>query len=640
MSAVDAAGRQLTAGVLGHVDHGKTALVGALTGMQTDRLAEERERGLSIVLGYAWLGFEEGNVDLIDVPGHESFIRTMVAGATGIDAALLVVDAAEGVKPQTREHMAIAALLGVERGICVLSKVDRLAPAAREQAMAALRGYTAGTFLAAAPHLAVSAATGEGMAALREALHGELAASAPPAAGAGPFHMPLDRAFSLRGHGTIVTGTVRAGTLRRDDALVLMPAGRRVQIRALQCHGAEVPQAWRGQRLAVNLRGVEQEEVRRGDCLATDGALVVTDRADAELQVLADAPLLPRHGRHLRVLAGTSEHMARLRVLDRDQLAPGASALVQLRFDAPVALADRERFVVRTESPVHTFGGGCVLERRPGAHRRRDPAAIAHLQALASADPSVRWRAMLAAAGEAGIDLAEASLPLRPGDADWPALLEALDAVCLQERVLIGRPALEAMRERIAASLAAFHREEPARRGIQPAALARRCEMDGEGTVFAYLLQDLRVKGAVKIEDALVREATHDPFAALPAAERARLEALEQGIRDAWLQPPEAGEVLARGKADRRLLELLLEHGRVVLITAEDGERKLVWHEAAVAYAERLLRRQFPPPAGFTVSQARKTLGSTRKYVLPLLAHLDARGRTRRRGDQRRFTSL
>ncbi len=628
---------QITVGVTGHVDHGKTALVRALTGMETDRLAEERERGLSIVPGFAWFAQDGVTVDLIDVPGHEDFIRNMVAGASGIDAIVLVVDAREGVMPQTREHLAIASLLGVQRGIAVLARCDRVGDTERAQSLAALRQWLADGPLPQAPLIMTSAETGEGLAALREALLA-LADTEAEVAGPGAFHLPVDRVFSLHGHGTVVTGTIRGGSVQAGDAMVLMPAGRPVQVRGLQSHGQPVDKAGRGARLAVNLRGVDTGQVARGDALAAPGALQATDTIDAALELLPEASGLPRHGGRVRLLAGTAEVIARVRVLDRDQLQAGAAALVQMHLDATLALAAGDRFILRSESPVTTIGGGRVLDCRPGRHRRRDPAVLSHLQALAGGSGDARWRALLEAAGNAGLPVAD-FVAAGTLDADTLARLrDSLDAVLINAEVLIGRATLRDIEAGVMAALAAFHAEAPTRRGLAPAALADRCGLDPTGSITAFVLQDLRIRSELRMQDGLVALAGHDPFAALPAAQRARLVAIESAVRDAWMKPPEPAAVLTGGQSDAALAGLLREHGRLVRMPGEQAGRELLWHGAAIEWAERALRRAYPPPAGFTVSQARQVLDSTRKYVLPLLNWFDARGRTRRKGDLRVFT--
>lgn len=361
--------KHLTVGVAGHIDHGKTALVHALTGTETDRLKEERERGMSIVLGFAHLALPGGEVDLIDVPGHEKFVRTMIAGATGINAALLVVAANERVKPQTVEHVALMGLLGVEHGLVVVSKSD-LVTDEDERALVAdeLGGFLGGTFLRDAPLLFASSVTGEGLAEITATLAG-LLAGAEPAREQLYFTLPVDRAFTITGQGTIVTGTLRRGPVRVGQTVEIWPRGLKAEVRGLEVHGQPVLVAPPGGRTAINLRGVKKDDVAHGNTLATVGALRPTRLMDAELTLLAWADKSVKRGQAVVLHFGTSEATARVYPLGRAEIEAGQTALVQFRLLQDAVVPTGEPFVIRTPSPVNTVGGGRIVDPYPPSTR-------------------------------------------------------------------------------------------------------------------------------------------------------------------------------------------------------------------------------------------------------------------------------
>ena len=365
----------------GHVDHGKTALVKALTGVDTDRLAEERRRGLTIELGFAPLDLPGlGRVSVVDVPGHQQFIPTMLSGCCGLDGVLFTVAADEGPMPQTAEHLNILTLLGAERGVIALTRADLASPDRLAESLARTRALTAGTFLESAPAVPVSAVTGAGLDGLRSALADMLAQAPPPPEGSPRLH--IDRVFSVEGSGTVVTGTLTGGPLRRGDAVQLCPSERTARVRGLQCHGVPAEALPAGTRAAVNLAGVGRDRVRRGDTLAAPGALTVTDRADVALRVLPHAPFPVRTGSQLHLHHGARSLVCRCVLLGRDVLGPGEVGFAQLRFPQPLAAAPGDKFVVRFFSPLATVGGGVLLDADPPGKGRMRPERLARLEAL------------------------------------------------------------------------------------------------------------------------------------------------------------------------------------------------------------------------------------------------------------------
>src|SRR5918997_1668633 len=379
--------RPFVIGTAGHVDHGKSTLVKALTGIDPDRLAEEKARAMTIDLGFAWLTLPSGqSVSVVDVPGHERFIKNMLAGIGGIDAALLVIAADEGPMPQTIEHLAILDLLGVERGVIVLTKVDATDPEWFDLVREEVRERVSTTTLANAPIVPVSALTGEGLATLMETLEAVLA-SAPGQEAVNAQRLPVDRVLSVAGFGTVVTGTLSGGQIAAGDELRLYPHDRRVRVRGLQSHQEKVSRALPGRRTAVNLSGITTEEVQRGDVLAPSGLMTPSQRIDARLRLLPDAPVTLKQNDEVDFFTGAAELPARITLLDRERLDPGESAWVQFRFRASLAVLRNDRFIVRRPSPSETLGGGEVVDPNPPRHRRFRSETIAALATLAAGAP-------------------------------------------------------------------------------------------------------------------------------------------------------------------------------------------------------------------------------------------------------------
>ncbi len=625
--------RRFVLGAIGHVDHGKTALVRALTGMETDRLPEERRRGISIALGFAHARIGDADVDFVDMPGHERFVRTMVSGATGIGAALLVVAANEGVMPQTREHVDIAGLLGVGRAVIAVSKADLATPergaaVGREAAALAVR---AGLMVAAAPVL-VSATSGQGIEALRRAIAEALDAALEPE-DAGFVYLPVDRAFSVAGHGAVVTGTLRRGVLLAGDEIVVVPANLPVRVRGLQVHGARVAAADPGQRVAVNLRGVELSRVGRGTALATPGLLPVSAWLGVELRAVEGGPTLPT-GTRLMLLFGTEEVGARVRLLDRDVLEPGGSALAQVQCAEPVAVPAGERFILRTISPALTVAGGRVLDPQARRERRHSGAVLDRLCLLAASTPAQVVAREVETAGAAGVPLAHLArlAGLSPARA-----AEALQAqrpaplVLGRGRLAVAWPAYEAVLARVPQALKGQQDIHPA--GVSRGQLAALLP-ETSPAVLDEAVAGLVAKGVLRQEGGLVRV----PHAAREA-DRARQDAvaaagLAERLRQGGLAPPDPHEI-APDPASRRLLDRLVREGVAVRALDRVQKREILFHRDAVEAAQRRLAPLLRQTPGLLVKEAGAALGISRKYSVPLLEHLDAIRFTRRIADRR-----
>ncbi|MDH3029193.1 selenocysteine-specific translation elongation factor [Methylobacterium fujisawaense] len=627
--------KTLLVGVIGHVDHGKTALVRALTGVETDRLKEERARGVSIVPGFALLASDRGEIDLVDLPGHERFIRAMISGATGMRAVLLAVDAHEGIKPQTVEHLEIARLIGVRRGVLALTKADLATPETVAARAAEIAAAAARAGIAAGPVIATSTVTGAGLPELSAALSGLLDETEPGRDDGFPY-LPVDRVFSRPGFGTVVTGTLRRGPLAVGDTVEIAPGGRTAVVRGLQIHGRAVERAEPGRRTAVALRGIDLDEVARGQALSPPGLLAPSAWLDVTITAAAGADALAG-GSACRLLFGTTEVEARLRLLDRDALEPGASTQAQLHLGEPVAVPAREPFVLRLDSPSVTVAGGRILDPASRRRRRHDPRVMADLAALAAGHAGEAITVRLGQLGAAGAPLIELARIAGIAPERARQILSEAGARAIGDRY-IGAAAFAALRSGTLAALAHHHRDNPMDHGIALERLARALALPE--TVTGAVLRDLAAAGAVAQAGALWRRAEFDP--ARNESEAARR--LEQVFRRAGLSPPDEAEAIGRDVRRREALTYLVGAGTVIRAVDRVQRRAVLFHREAVATAKTRLVEAFPeagtPDMGFLAREAGATLGISRKFSIPLLEHLDATGFTRRAGDRRVIVAL
>jgi selenocysteine-specific elongation factor len=616
----------LVLGVIGHVDHGKTALVRALTGQDTDRLPEEKARGISITLGFARLrAGADADIDLVDMPGHERFVRTMIAGATGIDAVLLVVAANEGVKPQTVEHIDIAGLLGLRRAVVAVSKADLVAPEEAMRVAAEAAQLLARAGLEPSAEVMTSAQEGTGLDDLRQALAG-LAESQPERPADGLAFLPVDRAFSVAGHGPVVTGTLRGAAISLGDALELWPLRRAVRVRAVQVHGVRVARAAPGQRVALNLRDVDIAELKRGMALAAPGALEPAEWLTIAVRAVEGAPPL-KNGARLRALLGADELDVRLRLLDRDVLEPGQAGFAQLRCAEPAVAPSGEHVVLRLASPPRTVAGGRILEAATPRLRRNAAPVLQRLEDLRSLPPAAMLAAEVARAGVGGTSLQRLSRLCALAPPRVAELLEGAPVEIARPGLVVARGELEALVARI------------------PSVLAR----SEAGLARDQLLAALPVAGAAVLDAALARLLAQGAIArrgALlvlprPDAERARARTeqelaarIAERLRRGWLAPPDASEV-APDLAAKRALDRLLREGIVVRAHDRVKAREILFHRDAIAEAQRRLAPLLEQEAGLLVTEAGVALGVSRKYSMPLLDHLDTIRFTRRINDRR-----
>jgi selenocysteine-specific elongation factor len=619
-------------GVIGHVDHGKTALVKALTGIDTDRLAEEKRRGISIVLGFSHLSLASGEIDLIDMPGHERFVRTMISGATGIDAVLLVVSANEGIQPQTVEHVEIAGLIGVRRGIVAVTKCD-LVPA--EDALAA--GEAAirlahGAGIAEVTAVWTSVVTGEGLEDLRERLGG-LAGDIGGRIDAGVFWLPTDRVFAVPGFGTVVTGTLRRGILRIGDEVELMPGGRRARVRSLQIHGRPVEAAPPGRRTAVNLRGVDQSDLTAGTALASPGLLTGSRWLDAELTLLRSASQELRGGAVVRLLTGTVETTARLRLLDCDRLEPGSSTLVQLFAETPVAVPAGEPFIIRTPSPPATIGGGRILDPASRRRRRHDAATLALSRVLASAGPAEILAYRLRAVETGGCGLAELTRLLVVSSERLRLYLEDAGAIVLPDGTALDKIAMRDLECEVLALVEKHHRSHPAEPGLPRYRLGR---LGRNADAIAGIMA---ARGELRNEQGWLRHRDFDPAALLSDHDRRLIASVEREFLTGGLAPPDTSAVVGNDRGRFQAIHYLTRIGVLVRTTDRVQKREILFHRDALAKAQRIMMIHLADrTGGFLVADLGRLLGISRKYTIPLLEHLDAIRFTRRLDDRRVIT--
>ncbi|HET6438889.1 MAG TPA: selenocysteine-specific translation elongation factor [Anaeromyxobacter sp.] len=640
-------------GTAGHVDHGKTALVRALTGIDTDRLPEEKRRGITTELGFAhltlpslgWAGGEGIVAGVVDVPGHEKFVRAMAAGAGGVDLVVLVVAADEGVMPQTREHLDICRLLDAAQGLVAVTKCDLL-PALGVGILGLLeseiRELCRGTFLEGCPVLPVSAATGEGLDALRQAL-ARLAGEVRERPADGPLFLPLDRAFSLKGFGTVVTGTLLSGALGEGDEVALLPPGDLpLRVRSVQVHGEPVRRALAGQRTAVNLPGVETAAVRRGQALAEPGVIPPSSLLDVEVSLLAAASHPLKHRARLLLNLGTAQVGATVVFLDRGELSPGGTVAAQLRLAAPVAAFPGQRFILRgfaaLEGRGRTVAGGRVLAVAARRRRRARREAIASLAALGSGDLDARVGAVLSLAGPAGLE--ERALTGRTGLSlrSLQGVLERLGArgqallFDRERRAWVGGEGAAALSRRLKEALEDFHRERPLAAGMGREALRGRLPAAADARLFQRLLLGGVERGELVVEGDLVRLPEHVAGAGgRGALLRERVAAV---LGAAGLTPPRLDELPTQAGAGpeevRAVLKLLVAEGRAVRVSAE-----LYYDTTALSALEARLVSHLREHQGITTQEFKELVGATRKHVIPLAEHFDREKVTLRIGERR-----
>jgi len=628
--------RHVILGTAGHIDHGKTSLVRALTGTDTDRLPEEKRRGMTIELGFAELRIDDVHFGIVDVPGHERFVRTMVAGATGIDVALVVVAADDSVMPQTVEHVEILDLLGIRNAVVAVTKCDLVDRDTAELVAEEVADLLATTSLSGAPVIHVSSNTGAGLDQLRAALRAA-AQNAAARRDDQPFRLAIDRVFSMSGRGTVVTGSVLTGRLRAGEGVEIQPAGRMARARAVQTHNRETDLVAAGQRAAVNLQGIELADVARGDELTAPGIFHPTPWFDAELTCLDSHDTPIRNHARVRVSLGAREVLARCVCLDQPQIVPGGRALVQMRCRQPVVVAHGQRFIVRDENAARTAGGGVVLR---AARRRISPrmtGEVAGLALLRDGAPAERLEEAIRYSGLQPLDDVGLELAAGVSRSEIRALREVLTRtgkLCTLPGVdaPLSRRFLEAVQQRAAAWLAARHRENPQEPGTLLETFSGYLERRSHRAFARAVCQAMLDSGVIR---ALGRYICLREFAPALSAEDERVLAdVLTAMHRAAFQPPAPHELADQLSAKRprveKLVRLALALGELVPIDAS-----IMLHAERERELRRRLRELYRTDGPFSVSQMRAALDTTRKYAVPFAEYLDRIGFTRREGDQR-----
>lgn len=621
-------------GTAGHIDHGKTTLVKRLTDIDCDRLVEEKKRGMTIELGFAPFTLPSGQtISIVDVPGHEKFIRQMVAGAAGVDAVMLVIAADDGVMPQTREHLAILSLLGIKNGLTVINKIDLVDEEMLEMAVDDAKSLLAGTFLSDKPVIPVSAFTGKGIEELKRALQ-QMTEKAGAKSRKGAFFLPVDRAFHISGFGTVVTGTAINGEIHEGDEVEVMPRGILSKVRSIQVHGASVSTATAGQRVAANLAGISLDDVKRGDVVTAKDCFTASKCLDVSVRLLPSAEPL-KHWQRLRLHVGTTDTVARVSLLDREQVLPGESSAAQLITEDPVVASVDSCFILRTYSPLVTVAGGKILMpagERP-KNRQMKAALLEYLDKLSEEPPLkerllalINYRGIITAADAARMN--EVSLvELMRAVSPFEARAE-VGVIRGGEAVLLSKRKIEELGETLTKALALFHGEHPERKGMPAEECAK--VLDLQETKFTRELLSLFEKqGIVKFADDRARLADFEPFdEELFSANVAALKkyTLQLGYSMPSIEEAQAALSLTAEEM-KRIIAYLKEKKELALITGAF----LLFPEIEADFKEKLTNIS----GDITLAAVRDATGSSRKYALPLLEYFDSKGVTRRVGDKR-----
>lgn len=631
--------REVVLGTAGHVDHGKTSFVKALTGIDTDRLKEEKARGITIELGFAYLDLPCGHrLGIVDVPGHERFVKNMVAGAAGIDLVAFIVAADEGIMPQTREHFEICKLLGVKRGLIVITKKDMVEPDWLALVQEEVRGFLAGSFLADSPMVAVSAVTGEGLDEARTILD-QLVRESDFVEAYGPFRLPVDRVFTMKGFGVVVTGSSISGRIKVGEEVVFYPRGVAGRIRGIQVHGADREEVEAGNRTAINVQGVEKEQVARGDVLASPGCLQPSVRLDAEFFYLSGNTKPLKNRARVRLHLGTAEIMARVVLLEADELAPGSRADVQLLLEEPASVWPGDHYVIRSYSPVATIGGGVIWNCSPPRRRRYKEINQRAFVLYRSGSQEELALFHLEEGGLVGLAMAEMAVKL---GLFGKRLKKVMDPLLTNRRVimvdserqrLIAATVLEGLGSQVEGLLVEFHRANPMKQGLPLEELRSRLHRALDQRLFQLLLTELAKRGVTVLDGSTIRLATHQVSLAADA------EALRSGMvgyyREAGLAVPTVKEVRDRFAAYpaslvQQVQAVLVGEGELVKVSEE-----LYFSAAALNDLKEKMIAFIRQEGEIDAPRFKDLTGLTRKFSIPLLEYFDKIKLTIRVGDKR-----
>ncbi|MCH2182323.1 MAG: selenocysteine-specific translation elongation factor [Mariniblastus sp.] len=633
--------KDLILGTAGHIDHGKTSLIRQLTGTNTDRLPEEKKRGITIELGYAHLDLPPFRLGIVDVPGHEKFVRQMLAGATGMDLALLVVAADDSVKQQTREHLDILRMLDLPAGVIALTKCDLVEPEWLDLVEEEIRGLVQETFLVSAPIIRTSAKTGQGMEELKAALSEasqQAADSSRQRQLNAPFKMAIDRTFTMEGHGTVVTGSVSSGSAAVGDALEIQPGGQAVRVRSLQNHESSATEVHRGQRAALNLAGVHHLEVGRGDEVCHPGHLQPSRLVTTELFLLSNVKKRLKDRTRVRFHVGTAELLANVRLLQSTELVPGDHGFAQFYLNEPAVAIWNQPFVVRSESPVFTIGGGRVLDPDAAPIRKPSSTDLQMLRQLTSSEEKERAAANAYFRFNQGWD--PSGLPRTTGVFDIDETVQTmLDEGAIRRvklsatrQLLIHHARFTEFCGRILKTLERMHREHPLRFKHPRTALEHQFDYLDSMELLTAAIEQLKQDKKIDVNRESIGLVGYGPK--LSKGERQLLEQLNRQLQEAGVKPPSVKELEKLATKNRQsvqeLLQMSADNGELVKITKE-----IYFHQQVMDEVRKTLTRALQETDGLTVSDIRQLLDTTRKYAVPLCEYLDSVGFTARDGDKR-----
>jgi selenocysteine-specific elongation factor len=624
-------------GTAGHIDHGKTALVKALTGVDTDRLKEEKERGITIELGFTFLDLPSGiRLGIIDVPGHEKFVKHMVAGVWGIDLVALVIAADEGVMPQTREHLDICRLLKVKKGLVVLTKIDLVDRELLELVKEEVSEIVQDTFLKGAPILAVSSTTGEGVPQLLSTLD-LLSKEIEGRSSNGLFRLPIDRVFVMKGFGTVVTGTMISGSLSLGETVQVLPSGKEGKVRTLQVYSRSVEKAMAGERAAVNLQGIETSAIQRGNVLIRPNTLKPTQLVDAYLEYLPDAPRPLKHRTRQRFHIGTTLTNASIFLLDREELGPGEGGYVQLRLEQPVVALPQDRFVIRGSSAIQTIGGGVILDSHPDKHRRHSPSVIADLSLLKDGTSEQGLRQHIHHSGMGGITLEELLNRVEMPPSEIQSIIRKMagkgDLLFIDPEKLkvIEKGQYQGLKEMVLAQLGEFHQRSPMKSGLSKEELRTKLPPEVDVKLFQILINELIQSKEVVLEKDKLRLPGHQISS---VDEKGLVKRVEGAVLKGGLQPPSpkelSGEWSEREEEVRAIFEHLVHEGVLVKVKSE-----IYFHRVPFENLKEELVTYIKSHQEITTPQFKEMTKASRKYAIPLIEYFDQIKLTLRLGEKR-----
>ena len=632
--------KQIILGTAGHIDHGKTSLIKALTGIDTDRLKEEKLRGITIELGFAWLDLPNGQrLGIVDVPGHEKFVKNMVAGASGIDLVALVIAADEGVMPQTKEHLDICSLLSVKHGLVVLTKTDAVDEEWLEMVKDDVQGFLKGTFLEGAPVVPVSSLTGDGLPNLLEAMEA-LCEVVPERPSSGLFRIPVDRVFTMKGFGTVITGSLLSGRVRVGETVMIYPSGIQSKVRGIQVHGEKAEEATASMRTAINFQGIDRADIARGDVVGSVDTLKSSYMVDGLLVYLSSNGKALKNRTKVRFHTGSSEILGYAILLDREELSPGETTVAQFRLDSPVTVVKGDRFVIRSYSPVRTIGGGQILNPIPGKHKRFKESLVNDIVGLAENPPKEIIAYHTKESGISGLPFSELRLMTNLSEKDLDGHLQhllsqkAIVQVDRENRMFIHGSVFDELRQKAIKVLEDYHKAHPLKVGMSKQRLKSTLSPWLGNKLFSLLLQDLAKSDTVSQEKEVIRLSKHK--VALGADQKDIRHRIEQAYLQSSLQPPYFKDLVASLRQNsthtKEILTHMLEEGVLIKVKEE-----LYFHSRVIDELRNELVSYLKANGEIDTPQFKEMTGASRKYTIPLIEFFDATKVTIRIGDVRRL---